>query len=134
MIDKLFKFCTSCVQTVSVEGSMKQGKKGLDDEENMTDVKERETNEERQTRLVNLCHHLHISVMALHINWLGEERMIELDVQSSRKGQGRESLQSPLILLYSVVAVVIIYVITHTDYTQYVNTCNCCQARPPQCL
>ena len=40
---------------VSVEGSMKQGKRGLDDEENMTDVKEREANEERQTRLVNLC-------------------------------------------------------------------------------
>ena len=45
--------------------------------------------------------------------------MIELDVQSSEKGQGRESLQSPLILLYSVVAIVIIYAITHTDYTQY---------------
>ena len=72
----------------------------------MTDVKKRETNEERQTRLVNLCRHLHILVMALHINWLGEERMIELDVQSSKKGQGRESLQSPLILLYSLVAIV----------------------------
>ena len=73
----------------------------------MTDVKKRETNEERQTRLVNLCHHLHISVMALHINdWLGEERMIELDLQSSKKGQRRESLQSPLILLYSLVAIV----------------------------
>ena len=74
----------------------------------MTNVKKRETNEERQTRLVNLCRHLHISVMALrlHINWLGEERMIELDVQSSKKGQGRESLQSPLILLYSLVAIV----------------------------
>ena len=63
----------------------------------MTDVKERETNEERQTRLVNLCCHLHISVMALHINWLGKEQMIELDVQSSEKGQGRESFQSPLV-------------------------------------
>ena len=29
--------------------------------------------------------------------------MIELDVQSSKKGQGRESLQSPLKLLYSLV-------------------------------
>ena len=73
----------------------------------MTDVKKRETNEERQTRLVSPCRHLHISVMVLHINWLGEERMIELDVQSSKKGQGREeSLQSPLILLYSLVAIV----------------------------
>ena len=70
----------------------------------MTDVKKRETNEERQTRFVNLCRHLHISVMALYINWLGEKQMIELDVQSSKKGQGRESLQSPLILLYSLVA------------------------------
>ena len=75
----------------------------------MVDVKERETNEERQTRLVNLCRHLHILVMALHTSWLGKERMIELDVQSSEKGQGRESLQSPLILPYSVVAIVIIY-------------------------
>ena len=46
--------------------------------------------------------------MTLHINWLGEEQMIliELDVQISKKGQGRESLQSPLILLYSLVAIV----------------------------
>ena len=67
----------------------------------MTDVKERETNEERQTRLVNLCRHLHILVMAPHISWLGEERMIKLNVQSSEKGQGRERLKSLLILLYS---------------------------------
>ena len=79
-------------------------------------MKERETNEERQTRLVNLCHRLHISVMALHIDWLGKEQMIEIDVQSSMKGQGRESLQSPL-LLYSVLAIVIIYAITHTLIT-----------------
>ena len=52
--------------------------------------------------------------------------MIEIDMQSSEKGQGRESLQSPL----TVVAVVIIYAITHTDYTQYINTCNRSQARP----
>ena len=45
--------------------------------------------------------------------------MIETDMQSSLKGQGRDSFQSPLILLYSVVAIVIIYAITHTDYTQY---------------
>ena len=95
---------------------------------------ERETNEERQTRVVNLYRHLHISLMALNINWLGEERMTELDVQSSDKGQGRESLQSPLILLYSVVAIIIVYAITHTDYTQYINTCNRGQARPPRCL
>ena len=75
-------------------------------EENMIDVKKRETNEERQIRLVNPCRHLHILVMALHMNWLGEERMIELDVQSSKKGQGSKSLQSPLILLYSLVAIV----------------------------
>ena len=56
--------------------------------------------------------------------------MIELDIQSSEKGQGRESLQSPLILLYSLVAIVIIYAITHTDYTQYINTCIRGQARP----
>ena len=47
---------------------------------------------------------------------------IELDVQSSEKGHGRESLQSPIILLYSVVAIVIIYAITHHDYTQYIYT------------
>ena len=87
-------------------------RRGLDEEENVTDMKERETNEERQTRLVNLCRCLHILVMALHIDWLGEERMIEIDVQSSVKGQERECLQSPLILLYSVVAIVIIYNIT----------------------
>ena len=47
---------------MSIEGPLKQGKRGLDDEENVTNVKERETIEERQTRLVNLCHHLHISL------------------------------------------------------------------------
>ena len=56
--------------------------------------------------------------------------MIELDVQSSEKDQGREPLQSLLILLYSVVAIVIIYAITHTEYTQYINTCNHGQACP----
>ena len=53
-------------------------------------------------------------VMALYIDWVGE---IEIDMQSNKKGQGRESIQSPLILLYSVVD---IYAITHmyTDYTE----------------
>ena len=78
----------------------------------------------------NLCRHLHISVMAPHSYKLASQRgMIKLDVQSSEKGQGREPLQFPLILLYSVVAIVIIYAITHTDYTQYINTCNRGQAR-----
>ena len=39
---------------------MKRGKRGLDDEENVTNMKDREIIEERQTRLVNLCRHLHI--------------------------------------------------------------------------
>ena len=58
--------------------------------------------------------------------------MIELDVQSSKKGHGRESLQSLLVLLYSCSTIVIfvIYAITHTDYTQYINTHNCGQACP----
>ena len=37
-------------------------------EENVIDVKEKETNEEKQTRLVNLCCCLHILVMAPHID------------------------------------------------------------------
>ena len=41
--------------------------------------------------------------------------MIEIEVHV--KGQGRESLKSPL----TVVAVVIIYAITHIDYTQYIK-------------
>ena len=61
-------FHTSCVQTVSVEGLMKGGKRDLDDEQNVTEVKKRETNEERQTRFVNLCRRLHISVMAPHVD------------------------------------------------------------------
>ena len=50
--------CTSRVRTVSKEGPMKRGKRGLDDKGNVTNVKEKETIEERQTRPVNLCHHL----------------------------------------------------------------------------
>ena len=59
--------------------------------------------------------------------------MIELaDVQSSKKGQERESLESPLILLYSLVAIITYYAITHNDYIQYyINTCNRGQAHPP---
>ena len=51
----------------------------------------RETNtEERRRRFVNLCYwfsllSIHISVMEIHIDWLGEEQMIEIDVQSSVK-------------------------------------------------
>ena len=45
----------------------------------------REINEEQQVRLVNFCHCLYISITALHIDWLGEKRMIEIDVQSSAK-------------------------------------------------
>ena len=60
--------------------------------------------------------------------------MIEIDVQSSEKGQGRESLQSPLMLLYSLVVIITFYAITHTDYTQYINTCNRGQARLPMML
>ena len=61
-------FHTSRVQTVSVEGSMKCRKRDLDNEDNVTHVKKRETNEERQTRPANLCRHLHISVMAPHVD------------------------------------------------------------------
>ena len=88
-------------------------------------MKERETNEERQTRLVNLCHHLHILVMALHINWLGEERMKELDVQRSEKARPWEgvfpvSISITLFMQYTSYRN--LYAITHTDYTQYINT------------
>ena len=58
----------------------------------MTDLKEREreTNEERQRRFVNLCPCLsllgiHISVIAIHIDQLGEEQMIEINMQGSTK-------------------------------------------------
>ena len=122
----------------TVESSMKWGKRGLDDEENVTGVKEKETimKKDKQGSVVNLCNHLHILVMALHIDWVGEEWMIEIDMQSSKKGQGRESIQSRLIilLLYSVEAIVVIYPMAHmymyTDYTKYINTCNDGQVRP----
>ena len=80
------------VRIVSVERSMKLENRGLDEEENMTDLKEREANEERQARLVYLCRCLHILVMALYIGWLGEERIIEIYVQSSEKHQVRQYL------------------------------------------
>ena len=54
-----------------------------------TDLKEIETNEERQ-RFVNPCPHfsllsIHISVMALDIDWLSEEQMMQIDMQSNAK-------------------------------------------------
>ena len=48
-------------------------KRGFNEEENTTDLEEGETKEERQAKLVNLCRYLHIFVIALHIDWLGEE-------------------------------------------------------------
>ena len=71
--------------------------------------------------------------MVLHINWLGEERMIKLEVQSSNKGQGRESLQYPLLyyFIHAVIVIIVINTITYTDYTQYINTYNRSQDRPP---
>ena len=58
----------------------------------MIDLEERETHEERQRRFVNLCPRLsllriHVLVMTIHIHvdWLGEEQMIEIDLQSSVK-------------------------------------------------
>ena len=76
-----------------VERSLKWGKRGLEDEENVTDSEERETNEERQRWFVNFCPRLsllsiHILVMAIDIDWLGKELMVEIDMQSSVKANG----------------------------------------------
>ena len=68
---------------------MKWGKRGLDDEDNVTGVKERETimKKDKQGSVVNLCRRFHIlvmaEVMALHTDWVGEEWIIEIDMQSS---------------------------------------------------
>ena len=56
----------------------------------MIDSEERETNEERQKRFVNLCPHrsllsIHNSVMQIHIDCLGKGQVIEIDMQSSTK-------------------------------------------------
>ena len=55
-----------------------------------TDLKEIETNEERQ-RFVNPCPHLsllsiHILVMALHIDWLSEEQMMQRATRRAKEG------------------------------------------------
>ena len=76
-----------------VERSLKWGKRGLEDEENVIDLEERETNEERQRWFVNLCPRLsllsiHILIMAIDIDWLGKELMVEIDMQSSVKANG----------------------------------------------
>ena len=65
----------------------KWGKRSLAEKANITDLEERETNKQRQARLVNLSHRLHISVMALHIDWLGEEQMIEIDCRAAQRAK-----------------------------------------------
>ena len=55
--------------------------------------RERETNKERQRRFVNLFPRLsllsiHILVMANHINWLGEEQMMEKTCRVIRRAKG----------------------------------------------
>ena len=47
--------------------------------------------------------------------------MIELDAQNSEKGQGRESFQSPFVLLHSLVASYRYYAITNTDSHYYID-------------
>ena len=61
----------------------------------MTDVKKRETNEQRQTRLVNLCRHLHISVMALHQYKLARQRANDR-IRRAKQQEGPREGVSPV--------------------------------------
>ena len=81
----------------------------------MTDVKERETNEGRQTGTA--CKPLPSSsrVMALHINWLGEERMTESIRRTKQQEGPREGVSPVSISITSFSTIVIIYAIT-IDY------------------
>ena len=114
----------------TVENSMKWQKRGLDNEEIVTDVKEREIimKKGKQGSVVSLCRHLHISVNG----WgngtsyrLGRRRVNDRNRHAEQREGPREGVY-PSILLYSVVAIIIIYAITHmyTNYTQCINTCN----------
>ena len=126
-IQVLWTFRISHLRTVSVQRSMKWGRRRLDKEENVTDLKERETNEERQKRLVNLCLCLHIWISNdTSYSWLARQRVNDRNRCAEQCEGPREGVSH----LISVVAIAIIYAITHTDCTQYINTCNHGQACP----
>ena len=78
-------------------------------------MKERETNEERRTRLVNLCRHLHILVMALHIANLARRRANDRIRRAKQQEGPREGVfpVSISISLFTTIAIVLIYGITH---------------------
>ena len=101
----------------------------------MTDVKKRETNEQRQTRLVvNLCRHLHISVMALHIRKLARQRANDRIRRAKQQEGPREGVSPVSINITLFISSYCYYAITHTDYTQYINTCNPRSGSPPTML
>ena len=88
---------------------MKWGKKVLEKRDCNRLRTERESNGERQKRFVNLFPCLsvlsvHISVMTIHMEWLGKKWMIEMHIHEEL----REGV-SPLLLLYSVVAIALQY-------------------------
>ena len=65
--------------------------------------------------------------MTLHIDWLGEERMIEIDVLNSVKVKGG-SISSNVTLFSCSYCFIYSITIAHTE--QYINTCNHNQACP----
>ena len=78
VIQVLWMFRMLHERTVSVERLMKWGKRGLDNEENVTDVKERNYNEKRQTRLSckplpSLSHFSNAPIIAMpHLPHVGQ--------------------------------------------------------------
>ena len=89
-----------------VERLMKWGKRGL--EENVTDLEERETNEERQRGFVNLCP-CPLSNEYLHFGNGNSYRLARRKANDRHRcaEQCEELMEgvSPLISLYSVVAI-----------------------------
>ena len=101
--------------TVSVERSMKWEKTSLDNEENMTDMKERELNYKWRRQTTELsCKPLPLpscfgngrgdGILYRLVRWRANDRLRHAEQWEE---QERESLQSPLILLYSVVAIIL---------------------------
>ena len=87
-------------------------------------MKKRETNEQRQTRLVNLCRHLHISVMAP--SYKLDRRRANDRIRRAKQREGpREGVSPVSISITLFISSYRYYAITNTDYTQYyINTCS----------
>ena len=101
-----------------------RGKRGLNEEENVTDVKEREKLIKKDKQGCRL----HILAMALHIDWLAKQRMIEIDVQNSIKANYDDVINVDLQFVSYV------FILSRGNFVKCLIKCSFQVIKPGACL